>query len=80
MTIQLENDKSITLQHFTSQPTTFGKFPATNSIYTLKEADLAMISASDIKSVTLQLESGETDTITPKANADILKVQYSCLK
>ena len=80
MTIQFDNDKSITLQHFASQPTTFGKFPATNSIYTLKEDDLPIITSADIKSVTLQMESGETDTITPKANADILKVQYACLK
>jgi len=80
MTIQFENDKSITIQHFASQPTTFGKFPATNSIYTLGENDLPVVSEADIKSVTLQMEDGEMVIITPKANADILRVQYTCLK
>ncbi len=80
MTIQFDNDKSITLQHFASQSTTVGKFPATNSIYTVGTDDLPVISVADIKSVTLQMEGGETVSITPKANADILKRQYTCLK
>ena len=80
MTIQFENEKSITIPHFASQSTTFGKFPATNSIYTLGENDLPVIAETDIKSVTLQMEDGEMVTIVPKANADILKVQYTCLK
>jgi len=78
--IQLDNSKSVILDHFTSQATSFGKFPATNSVFPLSDTDLPLIAAADITVVTLQLESGEEITITPMANADILKKQYNCLK
>ena len=80
LTVKFANNKSSTLEHFTSEITTFNGYPATMSIYTADLNDLQNISASNIKMVLLQLDNGIFQTVPAKMNADILKKHYNCLK
>jgi hypothetical protein len=79
LTLKFANNKSSTLQHLTSELTTYNGYPATISIFSISKNSLSNIAGSNITMAMLQLADNVYQVVTVKMNGDILKRHYSCL-
>ena len=80
LTLKFNNNKSVTLQHYRSEITTFNGLPATMSIFNVGKNALANISTSNIHTAMLQLSNNVFQVVNVKMNSNILKTHYNCLK
>ena len=79
LTIEFTSNKSIILEHISSNKTTFNGYPATVSIFEIGNRDLRLISTSYLKNIILQLDSKVFQTVPVTFNKEVLKKQYNCL-
>lgn len=80
MVLKFLNNKSSTLEHYTSSITTFNGYPATISVFKADENDIKNISSSNLKYAMVQMKNNVFQNVSVIMNSDILKQHYNCLK